>query len=344
VTLSIHFVAVEMLLGGLLLAVILSLSSKTQPRVTARALASRMSTVMTYLINFGVPPLLFAQVLYGRALYTSSVLIGLYWISVTFLLMLCYALLYRFAGRLNHGKPAWLTGLGAWLTAGLIARILSSNMTLMLRPEAWPSMYATSSSGVLLPSGDPTLLWRWLFAFSGGAMVAGLWLIYLSARSTFREDDAAFMSRLGGVVTMAGAALSAFIGYQVAGSQPGIVQAALANQAVYHSSGFVFVALAAAEVLTGLLAWARLLAPVLRTLAIPLLALLTMASAAIYRDGIRDLTLAAKGFDVWAQPVVTNWSIVLIFVLLFLGAVGVVIWLARVVASATKESESVTAL
>ena len=48
--------------------------------VTARALARRLTVVMTFVINLAVPPLLFAQVLYGRALYTSSVLIGLYWI------------------------------------------------------------------------------------------------------------------------------------------------------------------------------------------------------------------------------------------------------------------------
>ena len=80
VTLSLHFVAVEMLLGGLLLAVLLSLSRSPYAHVTARALARRLTVVMTYVINLGVPPLLFAQVLYGRALYTSSVLIGVYWI------------------------------------------------------------------------------------------------------------------------------------------------------------------------------------------------------------------------------------------------------------------------
>ena len=37
---------------------------------------ARLTVVMTFVINLGVPPLLFAQVLYGRALYTSSVLIG----------------------------------------------------------------------------------------------------------------------------------------------------------------------------------------------------------------------------------------------------------------------------
>ena len=71
------FVAVEMLLGGLLLAVLLSLfHSSTLATVTARALARRLTVVMTFVINLAVPPLLFAQVLSGRALYTRSVLIG----------------------------------------------------------------------------------------------------------------------------------------------------------------------------------------------------------------------------------------------------------------------------
>ena len=89
VTLSLHFVAVEMLLGGLLLAVLLSLfRNSAHSLVTARALARRLTVVMTFVINLGVPPLLFAQVLYGRALYTSSVLIGLYWIALIPMLML----------------------------------------------------------------------------------------------------------------------------------------------------------------------------------------------------------------------------------------------------------------
>src|ERR1035438_4170589 len=91
VTLSLHFVAVEMLLGGLLIAVLLSLfRGSPLSLVTARALARRLTVVMTFVINLAVPPLLFAQVLYGRALYTSSVLIGLYWISIIFILMLTY--------------------------------------------------------------------------------------------------------------------------------------------------------------------------------------------------------------------------------------------------------------
>src|SRR5579871_6459595 len=121
VTLSLHFVAVEMLLGGLLLASILSIfRSSPHASVAARALARRLTVVMTYVINLGVPPLLFAQVLYGRALYTSSVLIGAWWIAVIGLLMACYWLLYRFAARVEGGRTAWWVGLTAWAFAGMV--------------------------------------------------------------------------------------------------------------------------------------------------------------------------------------------------------------------------------
>src|ERR1700689_5549849 len=111
VTLALHFVAVEMLLGGLLLAVLLSLFSNSPlATVTARALARRLTVVMTYVINLGVPPLLFAQVFYGRALYTSSILIGVYWISIIVVLTLDYWLLYKFSARLEAGESAWGVG------------------------------------------------------------------------------------------------------------------------------------------------------------------------------------------------------------------------------------------
>src|ERR1700758_1080147 len=122
VTLALPFVAVEMLLGGLLIAILLSLfRNSPHASVTARALAKRLTVVMTYVINLGVPPLLFAQVLYGRALYTSSVLIGVYWISIIALLTLVYWLLYQFSARLDAGRSALHVGLFAWLGCGFIA-------------------------------------------------------------------------------------------------------------------------------------------------------------------------------------------------------------------------------
>ncbi len=98
VTLSLHFVAMEILVGGLLIAVLLNIFGRSVSAATAAsAISRRLTIVMTYVINLGVPPLLFAQVLYGRAIYTSSVMIGLRWIAVIPALILAYWLLYRFA-------------------------------------------------------------------------------------------------------------------------------------------------------------------------------------------------------------------------------------------------------
>ena len=238
VTLSLHFVAVEMLIGGLLLAVILSLFGGAHAHVTARALAKRLTVVMTYVINLGVPPLLFAQVLYGRALYTSSVLIGLYWISLIGILTLTYWLLYRFSARLDAGKSAWWVGLTAWLLAGFVAQMLSTNMTLMLRPEAWHAMYAASGAGAYLPTGDPTQFPRWLLMMTGGLFFGGLWMVYLGGRSTFTADEKNFVTGVGGKVAVVFGLVYLSAGLWAASVQPDVVKAGLHTDALYKFAGF----------------------------------------------------------------------------------------------------------
>ena len=59
----------------------------------------------------------------------------------------------------------------------------------------------------------------------------------------------------------------------------------------------------------------------------------------VYRDGVRDLTLLSKGFDVWDRAVVTNWSVVGLFLALFVAGLGVIGWLVSVVARAQKPME-----
>ena len=346
VTLALHFVAVEMLLGGLLLAVLLSLFRHSPPSlVTARALARRLTVVMTYVINLAVPPLLFAQVLYGRALYTSSVLIGIYWISVIGLLTLTYWLLYRFTARLEAGKSAWWVGLSAWLLAGCIARLLSSNMTLMLRPEAWRKMYSASAMGAYLPTGDPTLTPRWLMMMAGGLFIGGLWMVYLAGRSTFTPDEKRFLASLGGKVAAVFGLVYLAAGMWAAGVQPEAVKAGLRTDALYRFAGFAgygwLILVGLAILFAAVAGFARLSAGALCLFswAGVLLAVLIEIMLTVYRDGVRDLTLLAKGYNVWDRAVETNWWVVGLFLALFVGGLGVIGWLVSVVARARKVME-----
>ena len=348
VTLSLHFVAVEMLLGGLLLAVIFSLfRGSAHSQTTARALASRLTVVMTYVINLGVPPLLFAQVLYGRALYTSSVLIGAYWISIIALLTLAYWLLYRFSSRLEAGRSAWLSGLGAWVLAGFIARLLSTNMTLMLRPEVWRQMYSASAAGVYLPTGDPTLTPRWLLMLAGGLFIGGLWMVYLAGRASFNLEEKTFLATAGGKIAIVFGMIYCLFGIWAASVQPDAVKAGLATHPLYHFFGYAaygWFAFVAVSLAVAALAGFRKISANWLGWAAALSALLLEITFTVYRDAVRDLTLLSKGYDVWDRAVATNWSVVGLFLVLFVASLGVVAWLISVVARAQKPIQPPKAL
>jgi len=346
-TLALHFISVEMLLGALLVAAwlnFLGASRRGTPASNlqlnaAAVIARRLPIVMTYVINLGVPPLLFAQVLYGRALYTSSVLIGMYWIAVVFLLMACYWLLYRFAAGAEAGRPAWWMGALAYLLAAVIARIYSTNMTLMLRPEVWQAMYSTTAAGTGLPPYDPTLVPRWLFMLTGGFWVAGLWLLWLAGRSTIEAPVRHYLASQGGRLAAVMALVQVALAFVVLGAQPAEVRSGLAGHLVYKIAGLLWLATVAGVFLFG--AWAALKKPDSRAVGYVsmVLTLVAMLAMTVYRDGLRDLTLLSKGYDVWDRTVVTNWSVVVIFLVVFVGGLAGVGWLVSVMMRAKPVAE-----
>jgi hypothetical protein len=236
-------------------------------------------------------------------------------------------------------------GLSAWALAGFIARLLSSNMTLMLRPEVWRDMYSSSAMGAYLPTGDSTLTPRWLLMMAGGLFIGGLWLVYLSGRSTFTAEEKSFVAGLGGKVAAVFGVVYLLAGLWAAGVQPAIVKAGLAGQSgypLYKIAGFAgygWLALVVVAVLVGAIAgFGKISAGWIGWVGV-LLAVLLEIMLVVYRDGVRDLTLLSKGYDVWNRVVVTNWSVVGLFLVLFVAGLGVIGWLVSVVARAEKTME-----
>ena len=344
-TMALHFYAVQMLLGGLLVAAWLTLLSRGRSgtiRLNAAAtLARRLPVVMTYVINLGVPPLLFSQVLYGRALYTSSVLIGAWWIAVIPLLMLCYWLLYRFSAALERGRAAWWLGAGAWLVAGTIAKIYSTNMTLMIRPEVWQSMYSATPGGMLLPPTDPTLMPRWAYMLAGGLVFAGLGMVWLAGLQRIDGAVRDYLRSRGGMIAMAGVIAQLVAAHFVFHNQPESVRTALAGSVLCRIAGFAWFASAALVLAFG--AWVGFKRPTVRMLGWvgAGVGFLEVATMTLFRDGLRDLTLLGHGYDVWQRTVTTNWGVVVLFLLLFVAGLAVIGWLVSVMLRAEPVSEKV---
>lgn len=343
VTLSLHFFAVQILIGSLLAACWFTWRGRfgrDADRTAAAVLGRRLPIVMTSVITLGVPPLLFAQVLYGRVLYTSSVLIAVMWISVIFLLMAAYYGLYRLADETHAGKPALAYGLTSLVLIAGIGQIYSTNMTLMLRPEVWQQMYANTATGLQAPPHDPTTMPRWLFMMAGGLIGGGLWMMLHSYLSTIEEEARRLLRRTGGLSALVGILLQGGFGLMVYSRQGAGVQASLGD-AIHRVSLWVWVG---GLLVTGVISVIQVLSKAgkLRCAIIAsVTAQLAIGGTVVYRDGIRDATLMAKGFDVWNRTEASNWSVIGLFLFLFVVGLGAVGWLLSVMKGASPVEERV---
>ena len=177
---------------------------------------------------------------------------------------------------------------------------------------------------------------------AGGLFMSGLWLMYLASRSTFTAAEKKFVAGLGGKLAAGFGAVYLAAGVWAASVQPEAVKAGLAHHWLYRYAGFAgygWLALVVVAVLLGLVAgFGRVSTGWLGWVTV-LVAVLTEIMFTVYRDGVRDVTLLSKGFDVWDRVVVTNWSVVGLFLVLFVGALGVIGWLVSVVARADKVME-----
>ena len=344
--LTLHFITVQWVLGWILIGAAWNFWGRSRKNTTmvesSAKLADSLPVLMTYLINFGIPPLLFTQVLYGNFLYTSSVLIGAWWISVVLLVILIYSTLYIGGERAAKAKAWWGFGIIALLIGVAIAKIYSTNMTLMLHPGVWTEMFRAHPSGTALPPHDVTVIPRWLFMLSGSFTMGGLTLIAAGIWQRNTAAMKAFMVLQGGWIATAGAALQLAAASQVYLTQPSTVISKLAENAFYHYLPSVWIGLVAIIAVLGLLAAARRgKATGWLATAAAVCGLLETAVLVIYRDGIRDMTLLASGYKVWDLKVVANWPIVSLFLIVFVAGLLMLGWMIFIAYKAKPNPEKV---
>jgi hypothetical protein len=139
-TFLLHVIPMNLVIGGSLIALINRIKSGGEknsfPYRTAELISRWLPVLIAATVTFGVAPLLFVQVLYGRLLYTSSILMGWIWLSVIPLLILAYYSAYYLAvkKKQNLSRSRFIAALSSFLFV-LIGIIFTANMSLMLRPE-----------------------------------------------------------------------------------------------------------------------------------------------------------------------------------------------------------------
>jgi hypothetical protein len=174
-TFLLHLVAMNLMLGGAILAFLASLRPQPAP-TQEHELARKLPASVAFTVNLGVPPFLFLQALYGQFIYPSSLVMATWWLWLFLAVMLAYyaAYLYDFKFSALGQRRAWVSGLAVALLlwAGFL---LTNNTTLMLNPAAWVA-HLNDPAGGLLNWGEPSLLPRYLHFVAASLAVAGLGL------------------------------------------------------------------------------------------------------------------------------------------------------------------------
>jgi hypothetical protein len=169
VTFSLHMILMNFLLGGSLLTVWDLLRGKLEKKASGS-----IPTLVALTVNFGVPPLLFVQVLYGHLFYSSSVLIAVPWILVIPILILAYYGAYLFVRKSdtvsNFSKGALVL---TSLFLLYVAFVFVNNNILALTPDRW-GMYFKDPGGLNLNLGEPTLFPRYLHFVLAALAIGGL--------------------------------------------------------------------------------------------------------------------------------------------------------------------------
>jgi hypothetical protein len=155
--------------------------------------------VIALVVNLGVAPYLFVQVLYGQFIYTSSILMGICWIMVVPILMLAYsgAYLYDFKFA-SLGRVGVMVAAVCCLLFVTIAAVFSSNMMLLEVPEHFTS-YFSHMNGSLLVTHYPAFAPRYLHMVLGAVAIGGLFVALLGSFQADRDHLLAEHARAFGL-------------------------------------------------------------------------------------------------------------------------------------------------
>jgi len=173
VTLALHFLAMNLLFGLLLIVLI---AKKSPVRLLLFDTATKIfPAVMAATITLGVAPLLFTQVVYGEYFYAASIVSGWNWFLLIPVMLVVYYLLYIIAvkQRLSDKTRLMLLTIAA---AGFVYISYTFTMIsdLAEKPQLWQSLYQSSPSGASINPSYLQTIFRWAHIIVGGVAVSGI--------------------------------------------------------------------------------------------------------------------------------------------------------------------------
>jgi hypothetical protein len=309
-TLTLHFAAMNFLVGGLVVLLFGKIEGKWDHPVV-RTYLKLFPVAMAATVTLGVAPLLFVQLVYHRQVYAASIASGWFWLFIIVAVIAAYYLLYAaaFSRGENPGRRPLFLGL-ALLAAVYVSFVYSTVFSLAERPDLVQALYASNQSGTAIHPEPGVWGFRWIHALLG-AVTVGAFFVGLLGRSS--EPVYALGKRffLWGML----AAMVAGFAY------------------LFTLGGFIVPLMRSAAI------WIVLAAIVLSLLSLHMfftrrfalsgiLVFVSLAAMVTVRHTLRLIVLEGH-FDPADIPVAPQWSVFAVFLVFFVIALALVAYMLR---------------
>ncbi len=303
-TLTLHFVAMNFLVGGILIAIHAGLRKRWDDP-TLQKFARMFPAAMAATITLGVAPLLFLQLIYPRQVYAAAIVSGWFWLNVITVVIIAYYALYRAAGK-------WSVSALILALAGLVYVSLtySSVFSMAERPDLIRQLYGREQAGTIWnpEAGDWVL--RWLHMILGAVTVGGFFVGMLG-----RNDPATY--QLGKQYFLVGMILAALAGMAYLLSLQPILAAFMKTPAIWVLTVAVLLSLGSLHFFFQKNFWAA-----------GTMLFISMLGMVYTRHTVRLLKLAGE-FDPARWRVAPQWGPFGMFLICFVIALAVVGWMLR---------------
>ncbi|MDX9834030.1 MAG: hypothetical protein RBT36_02300 [Desulfobulbus sp.] len=326
-----HILLMNMMLGTAWIA-LASHFSKGGGTVVSEDLGGKLPFIIAFTVNLGVAPLLFAQLLYGQFVYTSSILMAAFWLAVIPLLTCAYALAYLYKYRFERLGRARLVVIGlVTLLLLAIGFIYTNNFTLMQQPQNW-ARYFDRPDGFLLNLNDPTLWPRYLHFMLSAPAIGGLALaLYHRWRASRGAKDAEAQIRRGCRWFTHATLLNVLVGLWFVAVLPKGVLTLSTTTGLWLT-----VILVGGIVLTiPALVYGFACRPLPATVCT-----LTVLALMVGARSLLRTAMLAPWFSPADLPVQPAWSPLVIFLVFFVAGLALIAWMLRFTARATSSGEA----
>lgn len=308
-TLSLHFVAMNFLFGGLVVLLFGRIEDRWNHPVVHRYV-KLLPSAMAATVTLGVAPLLFLQLAYHRQAYAASIVSGWWWLAIVGAVMAAYYFLYGGAFARASGRVGRLLGAAAVLLA-YVSFVYSTVFALAERPDLYQALYAADASGRAVNPSVGEWGFRWLHMLSGAVSVGGFFVGLLG-----RDDPAAH--RVGRGFFLWGTVASVVVGTAYLATLGDALLPLMRSFAIWL-------------LLVALLLTAGALHLYFRRRFVPaaLLLFVSLFSMVLIRHELRLIVLDGK-WEPSTIPVRPQWSVFVLFVVCFLAAIAVVAYMLRI--------------